>query len=490
MAETVDKRTFLAGMQCPTQGWYAHHARSAPPPPSPGLSWRLYVGAEIGRYARLWLGDGLLLPAAPADVALSATRAALDDPAVRLLYEASFQSGRLVARADALRRDGDGWQLIEVKSGLTPSDGDEPKPDYIDDIAYTLAIARQTGLSVTRASLVLINRDYRLDGARPLLAELDVTALVASRVSAFTADATTLADAIAAQTRPEPRFTFVCRDCDFFATDCVGAGVPDPIFVLPGLRKKKFDALHPCTRIAELPPDADLTDNQQRVADAVRTGTPHHDAAALSLLDRIIWPAAYLGFEAVSPAVPWFAERPPYDATPFQYSLHICDRPGAITVHLGYLAPSATDWRRALADQLLADLGTTGSIIVYSSYEKTRLSALAAVFPDLAAPIAAVIARLFDLERVVKDGYCHPEFGGRTSIKKVLPVVVPSLRYDTLDVRDGDDAMALFALMHVGQTPGHERPAVRDALLAYCHLDTLALVRLHEALCRIRETCR
>ena len=91
----------------------------------------------------------------------------------------------------------------------------------------------------------------------------------------------------------------------------------------------------------------------------------------------------YLDFEAVAPHLPWFEASPPYDTLPFQYSLHIRSAPGAPPEHRFYLATVEGDWRRDLAERMLADLGTTGSIMVYSSYEKGRLKEMAERFPDL-----------------------------------------------------------------------------------------------------------
>ncbi|MGH9896304.1 MAG: DUF2779 domain-containing protein, partial [bacterium] len=85
-----------------------------------------------------------------------------------------------------------------------------------------------------------------------------------------------------------------------------------------------------------------------------------------------------------------------------------------------------------------------------------------------------------------KDGYWHPEFRGRTSIKYVLPAMVKDLAYDGLAIRGGDDAAGAFALMYVNQTPTEQHETARAALLAYCKLDTLAMVRVHEELLTIR----
>jgi len=66
---------------------------------------------------------------------------------------------------------------------------------------------------------------------------------------------------------------------------------------------------------------------------------------------------------------------------------------------------------------------------------------------------------------------------GRTSIKVVLPALVPHLRYDDLYVKEGGTASLLFAQLVAGNYQG-DVAQLREDLLAYCGLDTLAMVEI------------
>jgi hypothetical protein len=127
------------------------------------------------------------------------------------------------------------------------------------------------------------------------------------------------------------------------------------------------------------------------------------------------------------------------------------------------------------------DLKGEGSIVAYSSFEKTTISNLIRLFPNLTDKLQSLIDRIVDLEACVK---CinHPEFCGRTSIKVVLPVLVPELSYEGLEIANGDAALVTFALMAQGKMGEAEMELKRAALLEYCKMDTMAMVRLHEAL--------
>jgi hypothetical protein len=187
----------------------------------------------------------------------------------------------------------------------------------------------------------------------------------------------------------------------------------------------------------------------------------------------------------VGPALPWFADAEPFEQIPFQYSLDRLDGPGKELIHFEYLAGNEGDWRRELCLRLLDDLGESGSIVVYSGYEKRVLNYLKRVIPGEQARLENAIERLFDLEPVVRNGYCHPEFHGKSGIKHVLPVMVPTHSYDSLGVQGGDDASAVFALMRLGRYDGTEISKHRANLLEYCGMDTMAMVKVHEALLKL-----
>jgi hypothetical protein len=495
MSSLVAKKAFLAGVTCRTQGWYVHHAPAEIP--GPGLQWRFWVGADVHEKARAWLGAsaagaGTMLRRTPVEAAAADTRSAMTTSFESLLFEATFIWNGLVARADAIRPAGTAWDLIEVKSGKSPGEDDKLNQECVDDLAYTQMVAHGAGLRISRALLVLINRDYRLNGPAEMFAYVDITDEVNARAAVFALVAEDVARSASSPERPEPEFIFACKDCPFFATDCLGVGVSDPLFIIPRISARKFEALKVYGRIADLPADADLTPIQRSVVDVIQGGRPRVNPGALQVLDQLKWPVYYLDFEAVNPHLPWFEQTAPYETVPFQYSLHVLDSPGAEPRHFEFLAGIEGDWRLLMTETLLYDLGppgspgAEGSIIVYSGYEKGRLKALAQTFPMLEPQINAVLDRLFDLEPVFKKGYQHPEFLGRTSIKKVLPVMVPELSYKTLAVNNGDDALGVFALMRVGAMDAAYVPVQRKQLLEYCKLDTYAMVRLHQAAAQLR----
>jgi len=102
---------------------------------------------------------------------------------------------------------------------------------------------------------------------------------------------------------------------------------------------------------------------------------------------------------------------------------------------------------------------------------------MAVVYPDKANFLLDLVGRTIDLMDVFKTGYVDINFGGSTSIKKVLPVVVPDLSYEGMNVADGTAAMEAWSKM-LAETNEGVKAELRKALLDYCELDTFAMVRI------------
>ena len=64
----------------------------------------------------------------------------------------------------------------------------------------------------------------------------------------------------------------------------------------------------------------------------------------------------------------------------------------------------------------------------------------------------------------------------------MLPALVPELTYEGMAVANGQDAGLAWESLVRGGLDQSERESIRKALLDYCGQDTLALVRLLEAL--------
>jgi predicted RecB family nuclease len=150
------------------------------------------------------------------------------------------------------------------------------------------------------------------------------------------------------------------------------------------------------------------------------------------------------------------------------------------------LSQNDLDPRRPFAESLIRTLATPGPIVVYSSFEKSCLNALAIQFPDLAELLHKIIKRFVDLYNLIRNHAYHPQFGGSFSIKAVLPALVPHLSYQGLAIADGVTAANSFAKTLRTQTSAPERATIYADLHRYCLQDTLAMVEIYRTLLAIK----
>jgi len=181
-------------------------------------------------------------------------------------------------------------------------------------------------------------------------------------------------------------------------------------------------------------------------------------------------------------AIPLYPNIAPFTQIPTQYSIHKCSEPGHIIEHYEYLSNPSKDCRKKIAESLINDLKEEGSIIIYSSFEKTIINNLGQLFPDLSPELSSLINRMTDLEAIIRKNYYHPGFHGSTSIKNTLPVLVPDMTYEGLDISEGDSAMAAFAYLALSKYENSDIETIKRNLLDYCKQDTLAMVKLHQQL--------
>jgi hypothetical protein len=302
-----------------------------------------------------------------------------------------------------------------------------------------------------------------------------------------------LARLLAVLAGPEPSVVIGSQcsrpyDCDFEAYCHAFLPCEHPVTELPRLAEHQLHALlaEGITCISDIPEGfGGLSPAQREAVATVKAGEPHVDAAGLAAdLAALVWPAYHLDFETIAPALPLWPGTRPYQAIPFQYSLHIQQSDGSIE-HCEYLHADATDPRRPLAERLLADLGTSGSIVHYTPYERTQLANLAGALPDLADAFDAVRARLFDLEPLIRTNTRHPLSAGRSSIKHVLPAWRPDLSYADMAIADGQVASARYLRVLKGEITGADAERVLADLTEYCELDTYAMVCLLDEMRRL-----
>ncbi|AMV71625.1 hypothetical protein JCM30471_03210 [Desulfuromonas carbonis] len=488
----LSKSLLLKGLQCPKALWLTKHPPAFELPPQPDREALYAAGTEVGLLAQQLFPGGVEVPYAGLSVAAQLARTReLIDAGVPVIYEASFAFDGIFVKVDILVRDptaGEGWQIHEVKMGTAV------KPVNLEDVAIQYYVLTGCGIEVTAAWLVHINNQYLRQGAievQQLFSSANVLTEVLARQDGLPQ---TIAGLRAVLPGDEPAIDIGphCRDpyeCDFIPY-CWRHIPENSVFDLRGNGVKKFDLYRRgLVRFEELPL-AELNPAQRQQVEATLQQRDSIDRPALrAFLDTLWYPLCHLDFETFNSAIPLFDGTRPYQQVPFQFSVHCQGAAGAAPEHFAFLARPGVDPRRELVERLLAVIPERACILTYNqAFEKGVLRELAALFPDRAAAIEQRLDNVRDLMLPFRrrDLYCW-QMRGSYSIKEVLPALVPELSYQGLEVADGQAAMQAYHQMTMlGE--GEELERLRGALLEYCRLDRLAMVKIVEALARIAAT--
>ena len=461
---------------------------------------RLDTGIKVGKLAREFFGVYEEVPfTADKNVMITETRRLLD-AGTKVICEASFAFDGNFCSSDILRRVRGGYELIEVKSstGSPGENANRIEAVNFDDLAFQLYVIRNCGVKLRKISIMQLNREYVRRG------DLDIQALFVLTDCTETvvelqheiADSIAQIKKLAEQAdEPEMRVDSGCKGCGFTSW-CFRDFPEDNVFNIGwGMRSSKKDEAFGAGIVSfedALNGGIELSEKQKRQVETVVNNLPPHvDKTAIrEFLSQVKYPLYHLDFETYQQAIPLWDEVSPYTQIPFQYSLHIQDSPRGSASHKEFLSEAGVDPRRELAERLCSDIPADACVLAYSmSFEKRVIHGLIRLFPDLHRHLSRINDNMIDLIVPFRSGayYCR-EMGGSYSIKKVLPALFPDdleLDYEALSiVRNGGDAMAAFATLHE-KTP-EEIAEIRSALLAYCRLDTLAMVRILD---RLYDVC-
>ena len=482
----LSKSRIQSGRQCHKRLWLELHAPEARKW-STSAQARLDEGTRFGDLARDLLGGGVLIAADHMHVheALAQTAGLLarPDAEVPMLFEPAFSHQGVRVRVDAFQRHGDHDTLIEVKSTTSVKD------EHVWDCAIQTWVARGAGRNVTRVVHGHVDNRfvYRTEGNfQGLLKLVDITAeveVLLPQIPGIVEELNCMvADSMPAITTG--RQCFVPYGCPFLA-HCRAAEPPGPDYPIHTLPRAGalVDRLSTAGYIdlCEVPATEFHNAMQQRVAHATRSGTTFVSDELPNLLANIPYPRRYLDFETIAFVVPrWLGTRP-FQQLPFQFSCHTESSDGAMR-HDAFLDLTGQAPLQGFVETLLDAVAGSGSVIVWNQgFEATRLRELAGRFPQYAEALLAIVDRMVDLWPIYKNHYYHRDMRGSWSIKAVLPTIAAELDYRALEVADGGEAQQAYLQASDPDASPDQRERLRSHLLAYCELDTWAMVRLAHA---------
>ena len=265
-----------------------------------------------------------------------------------------------------------------------------------------------------------------------------------------------------------------------------------------------------CYKLDDVPKEWLANEKHKIQRDCYDNSTEYVDKEKMQYwFDQLEYPIYHFDFEGFPCPLPRFKGESPYSQSVFEFSLHIEREPGIcdkekdnfIFLNEEYF----NDERKAMAEAIVnhfeynEDGTLKGTMLAQGkSFEIGRLKELAKLFPEYSSKLLAICEKSADLLHLLQNNkemyngmknsdifnYYHKDLGGGYSIKKTLPILVPTLTYKGMDVGNGVQAYIAYINYDSAQpTFGTLKTKTerREALKRYCQQDTWAMVEILRA---------
>ena len=434
----------MAGIQCQKRLYLSKFRRDLLPEEVDEQQQAIFdAGIDTGLLAQQLFPNGIdASPLTPFDYQKSVKKTQSYLMTNDVIYEACFQYEGALCAIDILVRKDDLWYAFEVKGT------NSVKPQHITDAAFQYYVMTRSGLPLGDISIVHFNSSYVRRG------DLDVQAL-------FTATSV-LNDVIEQQ-------------------DSVKENIEVLKAMLAAKVEPEIEVGTHCTNPYECPfIDHCWKDVAEEESEELSTEATVDTFSLQGFVSELKYPLYYFDFETAMYGIPPYNESSPWQALPFQYSLHKQQKPLSTCTHSEYIGDGKSDPREALILKLINDLGTKGTILAWhASFEISCLKGLIRNFPLYEKPLQSIIHRMVDLKIPFSKKWIDiPACKGSASIKVVLPVFIPELSYEDLDIQEGMTASFVYSQLQYQDEATQQTQ--QKQLLEYCKLDTFAMVRIFE----------
>lgn len=476
-------------MQCPKSLWLKKNKAELLSKPNASQKAIFETGDEVGDLACKLFPSGREIPYEETTFKekIDLTKKWMDE-GLDNIYEATFEYDGILVMVDILHINKDkSVEIYEVKSSTAV------KSVYLDDASIQYYVLDNLGYDVRSTSIVHINNKYVRDDRleiEKLFTIADVTKKVLERQTDIPTNLKKFETILSCESEPN---TPIGKQCDYpyecDAKEHCWSDIPEySIFNIARLKTDKKFAMYR-DGIVELKQITDIesfSKSQQIQIEAEQQNKSIINRQAIKkFLDGLSYPIYYLDFETFQQAIPLWQGVNPFMQIPFQYSLHI-ENENTPLEHKEFLVQQGSDPRYELAKRLVADIPTNVTLLTYNmKFEKSVIKNLADTFTEFSVALMKIHDNIQDLMTPFqKKDYYTPAMRGSYSIKHILPALVPEMEqaYKKLDyIQNGTEAMQIYPRLSTMEDE-REVAKFREALLRYCELDTLAMVKILEKL--------
>lgn len=479
----LTKSNFIKFLECSCQLWLVKQRPDLLPPIDAALQRIFDEGNKVDVFARKLFPDGVEIGGFNESGARN-TKKVIEDGATAL-FQPTFIGDGITCRSDILVKNGNAWDIHEVKSSTTV------KEDHVFDLAFQRTCLEDSGIEVGKTFLVHINNQFVKDGEidpQQILTTEDITEQVMDALPLARKEIARAKKTLALTEQAGLELLKSCSSpdsCEFLPL-YIGTIPHEAIYsIAESLPKKQLKAFleRGLLKPEQVPPD--ILESLGQLELPTESKKPAVEINKISIareLGELQYPLYFLDYETYFPAIPVFDGYRPYQQMVFQYSVHILRTPKGKLEQVSYIHETFNDPAKALTEALVRDIGPTGSVIVWNErFEASRNEELGEMLPKHAKALRSINERMYDLMQIVKSGlYVDSRFEESASLKKVLPVMAPELSYKDLVIQEGQTASASWGELTDPATPSKRKKDLKRDMLAYCERDTLAMVVLYQ----------
>jgi hypothetical protein len=483
----LSKSTFIRGLQCSKSLYLYKNFIHLRDPLSPEQQSMFSRGNSVGELAQQLFPGGIDPTAEKRYDTIAAVLKTqqLIESGQEVIYEAAFQFEQVLAILDILVKKDNKWYAYEVKSSTKISN------TYLLDASLQYYVITNSGLELEDFSLVTINNTYVKNGPLDPFGLFNIRSVKKEALSnqEMITESIRVSKLVADNPQmPEVNIGEHCfspYSCDFMGT-CWKNVPKNSVFEISGIPKAEQFALYNAgfKTITEIPEKNELDKNANIHIGSFKSGEIVINTEAIAkFLEKAVYPLFFMDFETFMPAVPIYNGTKPYQHIPFQYSIHYKKEKNAPLEHFDFLAEQGLDPRKAFLNSLLDRTKGEGTILVFDALmERNVLNGLKRDFPEYAVEIDSRLSRILDLSQPFQErSFYHHAMKNSFSIKNLLPALAPELSYSELKISSGSIAMIAFEKLQT-ESDMFKILEIREQLLDYCKLDTLAMVKVFEVL--------
>lgn len=486
----ISKSDYMLFLKHPAWLWLKKNDKKKLPPISDDLQAMFDAGYVFESYVEKLFPDAVKVGFNNYNEYLSLPRRTKEilSTSAKTIMQAGFETGKISCICDLLvKNEDDSFDLYEIKSSTSAKAEHEP------DLAFQVEVLESNNISTNKIFVIHVNSDYVRDG------EIDVKQL--TKITEVTPKVRELKD-FTQENIEKALVAASAKECPDISPSKANMGAfGEWLEIYKTLVEiEDYSIYHLCSpgsdkigqlekmgikKLIDIPDDFRLGIKQQNQVQVTKNDEVLIDKDTIrKFLDQLKFPLYFLDYETLTSVIPAFDGLSPYNQLPFQYSLHKLETPESEVRHFEYLHKDSTNPVDILTKTLQSQIGKSGTILVwYAGFEKGCNELMGKVVPEHDEFYKKINERIIDLMVPFSTGaYVHKDFFGSASIKKVLPVLIPELSYNDLDIHAGGTAQRLWMDVALQGKRQDEKEKIFADLLKYCELDTLAMVKIYQFL--------